>query len=306
MPFRAAAAAVATGAGRVPEVVVTHRVRVGVGTDVHAVEWPATAAVRGTASDGVTVVLAHGWTLSHESWLPVVRRLRTEHGVRVVAYDQPGHGSSGAEGRTPTVHDLGGVLERVLTAVVPTGPVVLAGHSMGGMTILAWAADHPDELPERVRGVVLVATSAKVGEERVRVPLEGPLMRASARAPRVAPRHLLSTRSQARLLYGRDATADAVAPGVDLIRRTSLPTLGRWFLALQQHDEREALAHLGSVPVRVLVGTADRLTPVTDARELANGIRGARLTVLPGLGHMLTYEAPDVVAGAVGQLLSDG
>ena len=306
MPSRAATAAVTSRTARVPDPVVTHRVRVGVGSDVHAVEWPATAAVRGTASEGVTVVLAHGWTLSHASWLPVVERLRAEYGVRVVAFDQPGHGSSSPEGRTPTVHDLGEVLQRVLTAVVPTGPVVLAGHSMGGMTVLAWAADHADELASRVRGVVLVATSAKVGAERVRVPLEGPLMRASARAPRVAPRHLLSVRSQARLLYGRDAARDTVAPGVELIRRTSLPTLGRWFLALQQHDEREALAHLGSVPVRVLVGTADRLTPVRDAWQLANGIRGARLTVLPGLGHMLTYEAPDVVAGAVGQLLTDG
>ena len=60
------------------------------------------------------------------------------------------------------------------------------------------------------------------------------------------------------------------------------------------------------MPTRVLVGTADRLTPVTDARALADGIRGAELTVLPGLGHMLTYEAPDVVADAIGDVLSAG
>ena len=91
-----------------------------------------------------------------------------------------------------------------------------------------------------------------------------------------------------------------------LIRRTSLPTMGRWFLALQEHDESAALAHLGAVPTRVLVGTADRLTPVRDARALTNGIRGAQLSVLPGLGHMLTYEAPDAVADAIGDLLSGG
>ncbi len=306
MPSHTAAAAASAPAARATDRVVRHRVRVRPGYDVHVVEWPATSAATGTPAEGVTVVLAHGWTLTHASWLPVVERLQSRHGVRVVAFDQPGHGLSGAEWRTPSVHDLGEVLNRVLTAVVPTGPLVLAGHSMGGMTIMAWAADHATQLADRVRGVAFVATSAKVGDDRVHLPLEGPLMRASARAPRIAPGRLLSIRSQARLLYGREAARDTVVPGVMLIRRTSLPTMGRWFLALQEHDESAALAHLGAVPTRVLVGTADRLTPVRDARALTHGIRGAQLSVLPGLGHMLTYEAPDTVADAIGDLLSGG
>ncbi len=306
MPSRTTAAAVPPRTGLLPDRAVRHRVRVRPGTDVHVVEWPATATATGTAAEGVTVVLAHGWTLTHASWLPVVERLQARHGVRVVAFDQPGHGLSGAEWSTPTVHELGEVLHRVLTAVAPRGPLVLAGHSMGGMTIMAWAADHAAELTERVRGVALVATSARVGADRVRLPLEGPLMRASAHAPRIAPGRLLSTRSQARLLYGREAARETVVPGVTLIRRTALPTMGRWFLALQGHDERAALAHLGTVPTRVLVGTADRLTPVSAAWELAHGIRGARLSVLPGLGHMLTYEAPDTVTDTIGELLTGG
>ena len=152
------------------------------------------AAAAGTPAEGVTVVLAHGWTLTHASWLPVVELLRSRYGVRVVAFDQPGHGLSAAESRTPTVHELGEVLHRVLTAVAPTGPLVLAGHSMGGMTIMAWAADHADELAARVRGVVFVATSAKVGEDRVRLPLEravdaglGPRSPGRARSAAVDP-----------------------------------------------------------------------------------------------------------------------
>ena len=308
MPSRTTSRRVTPRAARLPDGAVRHRVRLGAGTDVHVVEWPATAtaAAAGTAADGVTVVLAHGWTLSHESWLPVVELLRARLGVRVVAFDQPGHGRSTPESRAPTVHELGEVLHRVLTALAPTGPLVLAGHSMGGMTIMAWAADHADELAARVRGVVFVATSAKVGDDRLRLPLERAIMRASARAPRVAPGRLLSTRSQTRLLYGRGTARETVVPGVTLIQHTSLPTLGRYFLALQQHDETEALEHLGAVPTRVLVGTADRLTPVSHARALAAGIRGAQLTVLPGLGHMLTYEAPGVVADAIGDSLSAG
>ena len=306
MPSRTTARRGTSRATRLPDGAVRHRVRLGAGTDVHVVEWPATAAASGTAAEGVTVVLAHGWTLTYASWLPVVELLRARFGVRVVAFDQPGHGQSTPESRAPTVHELGEVLHRVLTAVAPTGPLVLAGHSMGGMTIMAWAADHAAELAARVRGVVFVATSAKVGDDRLRVPLERAIMRASARAPRVAPGRLMSTRAQTRLLYGRGTARETVVPGVTLIRHTSLPTLGRYFLALQQHDETEALEHLGAVPTRVLVGTADRLTPVTDARDLTAGIHGAQLTVLPGRGHMLTYEAPDVVADAIGELLLGG
>ena len=306
MPSRTTSRRATSRAARLPDGAVRHRVRLGAGTDVHVVEWPATAAAAGTAADGLTVVLAHGWTLSHESWLPVVELLRARFGVRVVAFDQPGHGRSTPESRTPTVHELGEVLHRVLTALAPTGPLVLAGHSMGGMTIMAWAADHADELAERVRGVVFLATSAKVSDDRVRLPLEAALMRAAVRAPRVAPGRLLSARTQTRLLYGRETARETAVPGVTLIQHTSLPTMGRYFLALQQHDETEALQHLGAVPTRVLVGSADRLTPVSHARALAAGIRGAQLTVLPGLGHMLTYEAPGVVADAIGNSLSAG
>ena len=285
--------------GRAPRP-VHHRVRLAGGGHVHAVEWPAAR----TGADAPTVVLAHGWTLSHASWLPVVERLRATHDVRVVAYDQPGHGGSAPEDRAATVHALGDVLGRVLTAVAPTAPLVLAGHSMGGMTVMAWAADHPDELARRVRGVALVATAARVGTDRHRVPLEGALMRASSRAPRVTPGRLLTVRSQTRMLYGPGTDSQTAAAGIRLVRGTALPAIGRFFAALQEHDEREALAHLSQVPVRVLAGSRDRLTPVRQARELADGIRGSRLSVLPELGHMLTYEAPDVVAATIGDLLS--
>ena len=207
MPSRTSAHRATSRAARLPDGAVRHRVRIGAGTDVHVVEWPATAAAAGTPAEGVTVVLAHGWTLSHASWLPVVELLRSRYGVRVVAFDQPGHGLSAAESRAPTVHELGEVLHRVLTAVAPSGPLVLAGHSMGGMTIMAWAADHADELADRVRGVVFVATSAKVGEDRVRLPLEraadaglGPGSRGSRRAGccRPVPRPGCSTGARRR------------------------------------------------------------------------------------------------------------
>ena len=277
---------------------VTHRVRTPSG-DIQAFEWPVADA----AHDAPTVVLAHGWTLGSASWHPVleaIRRRRRE--VRVVAFDQPGHGGSAPVGRAPTVHELGEVLHRVITAVAPTGSLVLAGHSMGGMTVMAYAAEHGDDVRDRVRGVVLVSTAAAVGR-RARIPMESLAMRASSRSPRVALGRMLPARSQTRLLYGSGVEPSVAAPGLQLIRSTPLPTIGRWFTALQSHDERAALAHLDGVPTRVLVGAQDRLTPVRLSWELSAAIRGSRLTILPGDGHMLPYEAPDTVADAIIELL---
>ena len=101
-------------------------------------EHPATNG----AAQGPTLVLAHGWTLTHESWLPVIERLQQTLPVRVVTYDQRGHGRSSAGAPRHPIHGLGEDLHRIIEALAPEGPLVLAGHSMGGMTIMAYAAEH--------------------------------------------------------------------------------------------------------------------------------------------------------------------
>ena len=113
----------------------------------------------GPADAPVTVVLAHGWTLSTRAWRAQAEALAAAGDVRVLRYDQRGHGSStpgqawlegvtGAAaqrfGPGPSVDQLGRDLAAVLDQLVPTGPVVLAGHSMGGMTIMALADQRPD------------------------------------------------------------------------------------------------------------------------------------------------------------------
>ena len=112
----------------------------------------------GEGPDAPTVVLPHCWGCSHEIWLPVARRLRSE-GFRVVLYDQRGHGAS-SRGTAPLAvetlaHDLADVLN-----AVDAHDVVLAGHSMGGMTIMSLATHRPEVLTARAKATVLVATAA--------------------------------------------------------------------------------------------------------------------------------------------------
>ena len=80
-----------------------------------------------------TVVLAHGWTMTHRAWLPVVELLRTELGAHVVVYDQRGHGASTPGPTNPSVRVLGDDLAQVVEVAAPAGPLVLGGHSMGGL-----------------------------------------------------------------------------------------------------------------------------------------------------------------------------
>ncbi len=117
---------------------------------------------------GPTVVLPHCWGCSHAIWVPVARRL-VASGHRVVLYDQRGHGGS-TRGTAPLdLVTLADDLAAVLQAREVTD-AVLAGHSMGGMTIMALATHRPEVLGRRARAIVHVATAAadmSLGSARV-------------------------------------------------------------------------------------------------------------------------------------------
>ncbi|GAA4350046.1 hypothetical protein GCM10023145_12440 [Angustibacter luteus] len=254
--------------------------------------------------DAPTVVLAHGWTLNHGAWDRVTDRLLDRRDVRVVSYDQPGHGESGRHGRRheASVHDLGDDLDAVIRAVAPHGPLVLAGHSMGGMTVMAFAGTHPDVVRDRVRGALLVSTSAGdlsgLGRRG-----EAGLMRALAHVPALRGGRAITARGQRALLFGDVADPADVAATRAMVARTRLSSVGAYYAALGRHDEYAALDELTDIPTTVLVGDRDKLTPVSHARRLAERIPSAELVVLPGAGHMLGYEAPETITDHLCALL---
>lgn len=253
--------------------------------------------------DAPTVVLAHGWTLTRASWEPVVRELLSHRAVRVVTYDQRGHGrSTWGSVREQSIKALADDLAAVVETVAPTGPLVLGGHSMGGMTVLAYAGRHASVVRDRVRGLALVSTTATV-EGRPEVRGEALAMAVAARVPLLRMGMFVPRSVLRNLNFGENADPAHVRSTVRAIAGTSLATTGRYFASIRDHDESEALAGLADVPTHVLVGTKDRLTPLEWARSLHDGIPGSRLTVLPGKGHMLTHEATDTVADALIELV---
>lgn len=251
-----------------------------------------------------TVVLAHGWGLDHSTWDRVVRGIQARHAVRVVTYDQPGHGRSTlGRGRRPSVRDLGATLRQVVAEVVPAGRLVLGGHSMGGMTVMAYAGAYPGELHRRTTGALLVATTPELASLRRPIPGEGMLMGLQAALPFAVPSVPMTPRMVRANVFGRSAHRADVAEVTRILNRTRARTTGRYFSALMGHDEIASLDMLVGIPTVVMAGERDRLTPAKWSRRYHERLPGAVLDVVEGAGHMLTYEATDRVVDHLEGLL---
>jgi pimeloyl-ACP methyl ester carboxylesterase len=253
----------------------------------------------------VTVVLVHGWTLDSRTWRHQVEHLPARCGrpVRVLAYDHRGHGRSG-----PVLADLATVaqvaddLAEVLARAAPAGPVVLAGHSLGGMAIMALAERHPEVFDDRVAAAALVATSAG---GLARITLNLPLALAPLRAPLEAMFHrrmLARGERQTRvppgmihlavrwLAFGRPTQPAHVRAAAQMIAGCSPYTIAAFRRTLDEHDRMAVLPRLAGRPVLVCGGARDRLTPVAHSHRIAAAIHGAELVVYDGVGHMIPME----------------
>jgi pimeloyl-ACP methyl ester carboxylesterase len=288
---------------------------------------PLSAEISGPDDAPVTIVFCHGYTLTQDTWH--YQRQALDGTARLVCWDQRGHGKSGwtdprrlehAGAERVSIDQLGADLGAVLAATVPgDGRVVLVGHSMGGMTIMALAARRPELFGTKVIGNVLISTAA-AGIDPVGW-LPAPLRRL-ARQAAPAVLHGASQGRPAELIErGRAAAGDlaflstryiafgdsGVSPTlVDFLERTIRATpvevVAEFYLALAEHDKRAALAVLGQVPTVVLIGDKDRLIAPRLAGELAAGIPGADLVLVPGAGHLLILERPDLVNDAIASL----
>lgn len=245
----------------------------------------------GDTPGAATAVLPHCWGCSHEIWLPVARRLHAE-GHRVVLYDQRGHGAS-TRGTAPLsadtlAHDLALVLE-----ALDVRDAVLAGHSMGGMTIMALAGQHSEVLHERARATVLVATAATgIGTRSAQGTQASRALMASAlttRALRTRNGHVL-----VRSVFG----IEPERAHLDLTRRLfadcDATVRGDLWASFADLDLRAGIATM-RLPTTVMVGSRDGLTLPAKAEQIASGVPGARLVTLPDRGHMLPLEDPDAV-----------
>jgi pimeloyl-ACP methyl ester carboxylesterase len=171
---------------------------------------------------------------------------------------------------------------------------VLAGHSMGGMTIMSLATHRPEVLAERARALVLVATAAAdMGS--------GPPFADRFAAGLISSSAVsLALRSSAGRRFVRGVFGDdPVRSHVDLTRTlfagTTPGVRAGFMLAMSTVNLLEGIGII-RIPTTVMVGSRDRLTAPARAAQMVAAIPGARLVTLPGRGHMLPLEDPDAVA----------
>ncbi|MEU4216845.1 alpha/beta hydrolase [Actinoplanes sp. NPDC026623] len=266
----------------------------------------------GPADAPVTVVLLHGWCLDRRTW-HYQRSALEATDARVIAYDARGHGRSSPTLRhSATLEQLGDDLAEVLRVYAPKGPVVLVGHSLGGMTIMEYADSHPEEFAARVAGLVFVSTTAEGATHTsygLPTPLASILRAAETTGAGVLARlgvwrphraMLPALRPAVRwLLFGDGYRSGDLDITMSAFGWASLRSIGGFRASVGAQQRLATLAALGDVPAAALVGDRDRLTPPPCAESIAEALPGTELTIFEGAGHMLMMERPFEVSAAV-------
>ena len=292
-----------------------HRLTTEDGVSLHAEEV-------GPLDAPLTVLFVHGFALSLDSFVLQGRAIRERFGdrVRLVRYDQRSHGRSGhSPSADCTLEQLARDLYGVLQRLVPTGPVVLVGHSMGGMVVMTLGQQHPELFGDRIRAVALINTSSgelrtvTLGLPSLLARLRGPvlpvLLRRAARNAALVERGRALGKDLAWLITKRLSFADPdVSPAVvafctSMIARTPVDVVADFYPTLMAHDGREGLRSLSSCPVLIIGAEQDALTPLSHSEALAAALPDARLVVVPNAGHLLMLEHPEAVNGPLLELL---
>jgi pimeloyl-ACP methyl ester carboxylesterase len=251
--------------------------------------------------DAPTIVLAHGITQAGRAFAYQVLDLADRY--RVVVYDQRGHGASMVprELHRFRVDALADDLHAVLTAVLRDGErAVLGGHSLGGITIMAWAGRHPDEVRRRAAATVLINTAPGGILDHVAVVGVPRRLHGTARVL-VRRRLLFVARTGARAPLRWLALGDVAEPvHIEALAQMARRMPARSLHALAYHLTDLDLSpdlHRLAVPTTVIGGVKDRLLPAVHSRQIAGALPQLdRLVLLRGIGHMAQWEARDQVA----------
>ena len=271
----------------------------------------------GPADAPLTVVFAHGFCLRMGAFHFQRMRLSEEWGsqVRMVFYDQRGHGRSGdAPPETYTITQLGKDLETVLQVIAPRGPIVLVGHSMGGMTVLSHARQFPEHYGTRIIGAALISSAAEgVAESPLGEILKNPALEAVRRAARSAPKLVHRGRTAARSVIGpvlraASFTDKRVSPSIvafseKMMHDTPIPTMVGFLHALEVHDETAALSTLAKIPTLIVCGDRDLVTPAEYSRKMAEALPKSELVIVARAGHLVLLDKPASVSDALVRLV---
>jgi pimeloyl-ACP methyl ester carboxylesterase len=279
---------------------------------------PLAVREAGPADAQVTMVFVHGFCLRLGAFHFQRTRLAEKWGprVRMVFYDQRGHGRSGeAAPETYTLTQLGEDLESVLKALAPRGVIVLVGHSMGGMTVLSHARQFPDQYGQRIVGAALISSAAEgVTRSPLGEMLKNPALEALRFTARSAPRLMHRGRNVSRSLIGPVLRAASysdlhVSRSLDafsqqMMNGTPIATLVGFLEALEKHDETAGLWTMLKVPTLIACGDHDLITPDEYSRKMAASMPSSELVIVTGASHLALLDKPDAINDGLVRLVN--
>jgi pimeloyl-ACP methyl ester carboxylesterase len=266
----------------------------------------------------LTMVFVHGFCLRMGAFHFQRTRLAEKWGrrVRMVFYDQRGHGRSG-EGspETYTLTQLGDDLESLLKAVAPRGAIVLVGHSMGGMAVLSHARQYPEHYGPRIVGAALISTAAEgVARSPLGEILKNPAVEAFRFTARSAPKLMHRGRKVSRSLIAPVLRAASfsdlhVSRSLDLFSQrmmnsTPIATLVGFLGALEVHDETGGLWTLLRIPTLIACGDHDLLTPDEYSRKMAASLPRSELVIVSGASHLALLDKPEAINDGLVRLVN--
>lgn len=269
----------------------------------------------GSRTAPITVVFIHGHCLHSGAWQHQLRHLHRTwgHQIRMVTYDQRGHGDSGhANMNTYRVDELGRDLAAVLRHT-HAGNVILVGHSMGGMAALAHIRQNPTAAGTRILGMALIATAAgDLADHGIGQALNNPTLGLARTLVERSPHAADIIRDVGKHLcrplihgfgYGPGTSAALRTLGTAMLTTTPVTTMVGYLDGLRHHNEYAALNHLRNIPTAVICGTDDKMTPPIHSHTLADQLAAGELTLIENAGHMVIHERPTQVNAALLRLL---
>jgi pimeloyl-ACP methyl ester carboxylesterase len=244
--------------------------------------------------EGLPMVLLHGFPLSRGAWSKQVEAFKGRH--RVITPDLRGFGESESTSGIVSMQRLAEDIH-ALTEQLATGPVILAGHSMGGYVALAFA----NAFPKALRGLMLVATKAGTDSSEAaaarhalaeKVRAQGPAVVVDAMAP--------------KMLAAGNADARMAAAVRGIMKNASTEGVIATLLGMAERpDENDRLDQI-RVPTLVIAGSEDTVIPPSESEALAKAIPGAQLVLIPRAGHLVAFEQARAFNDAVRNWLAWG
>jgi pimeloyl-ACP methyl ester carboxylesterase len=267
-------------------------------------------------SDDFTLVFVHGYGLNLDCWHFQRRHFRGR--LRQVFYDQRSHGrSSRSEAELCRIPQLADDLYQVLQEVAGDAPVIMIGHSMGGMTIMRLAQTRPELFGSQILGVALFSTSA--GELLDHSPIRGipgrtfhrvaePVMAGLNRIPELVAQGRragsdLGYVVTRRLAFGPEVPTSYVDFASEMLAQVPLEVVADYYPAFAELDEFRALEILSTVPTVVVGGENDVITPIEHTARIIDLLPKAEAIRVENCGHLGMIEKHEIFNDALDRLI---